>query len=158
MRVDDIKLSAAMVADGWKPVVRRAWSAVVSGLDRVRRSFVALVSSPAVWLAVIVVGLGCYWGGHIIGSRGKSDMRAAVASAERARNAANERSEVLALANRQATIDITRLKSEVAALKAAPAPASAPRAAIYRRPVPKVAQVKPAASGAPAASWNPWGR
>lgn len=133
------------------------WAFVVGLLDRVRRSFVALVSSPAVWLASGLVFVVGFWLGHLEGAAGKrairaerDDLRTQIAENQR-------RNDVLSASNREALVTIARIKGELAAAKAVPEPPASPPAAVSRRPVPKAAPTKSAASAPPARPWNPFG-
>lgn len=76
----DIGTLVAMVVGSVGPVLvwARAWLA--RGLDALRGSFVAMVSSPAVWLASICVGFIAYFGGFWLGHRaGSADVPALTA-------------------------------------------------------------------------------
>ena len=67
-----VLLAAAAYAKDW----------LIAGLGKVKDSFIALVSSPAVWLAVGVTFLGGFWIGHIQGALGKRALRSEVSALE----------------------------------------------------------------------------
>jgi len=123
-----------------------AWFQELIGrvLGALRVSFVALVSSRAVWFASIVVGLGAYcggfWHGHERGSSEVPELRVKVGDLESA----------LSKVVREAAADIKKARDEAAELKkrleASEAPAGSPVAAVSRRPVAK--SPKPAAPAA----------
>lgn len=118
-------------------------------------SFVALVSSPAVWVACLAIGLASFWSGHMLGSSGKSDLRHELSRA-RSESTANGKKAIDAGA---AVLDlenqVAKLKSENETLRTAKAvpPAGEALAAIPRRSVAVRPSVK---APAPAASWNPF--
>jgi hypothetical protein len=135
------------------PWLHWAWSGFVAGLDNIRKSFVALVSSKAAWLAVLVVFVGGFWIGHIEGGAGKRDLRAKIAHMERYSSDAITDADARAkAASDQADVWKARAKAaEDAVGKAASGPvAAAPkRRVVSTRP-------KQNASSAPASSWNPF--
>lgn len=113
----------------------KAWS--VKALDRMRRSFVAVVSSPAVWLACIAIGVGGFVVGFGAGAQGKRELRAEIADARRGQAAANERADLVAAKNAKLLAQVADLKGKLEAKQAeaardeavAPAPVKRRRAA-----------------------------
>lgn len=128
-----------------------------SGANRVRTSFVALVSSKAVWAAVIVIGFACYCGGFMTAVGGKRALRqdrdglsTALEAARLGKAAASQREKIAADALAKAEAEIDRLKKEQSQAK------SASVAATSRRHVAQP-QAKPvAASGPSVPAWVPW--
>lgn len=123
----------------------------------------ALIKTTAVWGAVATLFLGTYWTAYLHGAAGKRALRDEVASAERARRAANDRSDMLATGNREALLEIKRLKGQIEAMmaeaaKAASEPKSAPVAAVSKKQVTKAVRTKTPVSEAPASWLPPWGR
>lgn len=118
---------------------------LIAGIRRIGSSFVALVASPAVWLAVTVTFLGGFWIGHIEGGAGKRALRSEVVALELKAEAAETES---AIAQGRATSAATEgkkwkdkataLEAEVSSLRALVAGQSSPVAAVSRRPVAKV--------------------
>ena len=127
--------AAAVYAKDW----------LIAGLGKIWTSFVALVASPAVWLAVGVTFLGGFWVGHIQGALGKRALRSEMVEVARKAEAAETES---AIAQGRATSAATEgkkwkdkataLEAEVSALRARVAGQSSPVAAVSRRPVAKV--------------------
>ncbi len=123
---------------------------------RMVKSFVALVASPAVWLAVGVCSLGGFWVGHIEGAAGKRALRAEVvtlhaltkSNAEAAKEAEARAAKAVAAAKvKDGTIEA--LKAELARAKRSPA-------ASVKAAVPKTYRKKPAVSAPAKPAWSPW--
>lgn len=125
-----------------------AWAAhwAKAGLERMRASFVALVSSPAVWLAVGVMFVAGFWLGHIEGSAGKSGLRSQVAGLRVSLIDANARATAAAR-------EAQAWKAKAEAPEASTPPKSEPVAAVVKRPVPKKPAEKKAASEAKKPFW-----
>ena len=132
-----------------------AWKFCVAGLDRVRKSFVALVSSPAAWLSVAVIGVFGFWLGHVEGAAGKRALRNEVTTVSRQSAAKDDRITALQASNREAVMQIKRLKGEIEAMQAETArkPESKPVTAKPHRRVRRAPRVTVAA---PAPSWWPF--
>ena len=130
-----VLLAAAAYAKDW----------LIAGLGKVKDSFIALVASPAVWLAVGATFLGGFWIGHIQGALGKRALRSEVSALE-LKAAASETE--AAIAQGRATSAATEgkkwkdkaqaLEAEVSSLRSRLSGKSSPVAAVSRRPVPKV--------------------
>jgi hypothetical protein len=154
-RLQAIWTAIAGVVSALVPYLARPKELLVAGIDRVRRSFVALVGSPAVWVASLAIGLGCYWGGYMMAANGKRALRTEVSTLE-------QTVERVRAAEALARRDEAKLRADLAAEKAiamieAKGPAATrrePVAAVARRPVPRAKPTVPASGGAPA--WAPW--
>ena len=118
---------------------------LMSGFRKIGSSFVALVASPAVWLAVGVTFLGGFWVGHIEGAAGKRALRSEVVALELKAEAAE--TEAIAAQGRATSASTegkkwkdkaAALEAEVSTLRARVAGQSSPVAAVSRRPVAKV--------------------
>ena len=127
-------------------------------LAKAGTSIMAVVASPAVWLACGLVFVGGFWLGHIGGAAGKKALRADVVALKleydrRGRTLKERAKEIDAL-----TEATEKLTAEVASLKSGhAAPKSEPVAAVSRPRVAKAAQTKPAASEAPKVPfWSPF--
>lgn len=123
------------------------------GLGKIKTSFVALVSSPAVWLAVGVTFLGGFWAGHIQGAHGKRALRSEVVTlrvaaenAELEAASAEGRAKASSTEGKKWKDKAEALEAEVSALRARVGGKSSPVAAVSRRPVPKVPVAQPAVS------------
>lgn len=133
-------------------------------LEYMRVSFVALISSKAVWAAVMVTALGGFWAGHIVGATGKRALRAEVArldarakvSAAAATTATNRAGKAEARAAELAGT-VEAMQAEIAAMKARKPAASAVVAPAVNRPAAKAPLKKPAAGEPAKARWTPWG-
>lgn len=75
--IEAISSMVPYLAWGWG-YLRAAWSRLVAGLDAVRRSAIALVSSPTVWVAATTLFVVGFCVGHIEGSYGKRQLRSKV--------------------------------------------------------------------------------
>lgn len=134
---------------------------VVAWLHRVRLSFVALVSSKAVWAAVIVIGIGAWSAGYVTAAGGKRALRSEAvglrlkleqtAAAERL---ARENEQRQLLAHSVTTQRLDEAQDEVARLKRLLEGRSASAAAVSRKPAAKEPAPQPAAGGSP--KWAPW--
>lgn len=138
--------------------VARLWLAGWGG--RVRRSFVALVASPAVWLACGVIGFAGWWGGYQTAAIGKRAARAELAEARRetagAIQAAETASEAAAAAKAEAASargKVAALQNEIDALRN---PAGGPSAAAGASPPRKAVPKKKAAVAAPQVPFWPF--
>jgi hypothetical protein len=130
---------------------------------RIKGSFVAVVSSPAVWLAVGLTFVGGFWLGHIKGAVGKRALRsevatlkgdvqgasAAVAVAQRRAKDAESAASAWKTKAEAAEAEAVRLKSRATAKLV-------PGAAVSRRPVPSARKTTQAASTAQKTDWVPW--
>ena len=132
-------------------------------LGKAGASFMALLASPAVWIAVATFSIASFCLGHIEGSAGKRALRAEVVTlnARAAASAQTAKSAVARAATAAAEVaakagEIEALKAEIERLKALPVTASAPVAGVPRKPATKPAQKAPPAS-APAKPFWPWG-
>ena len=130
-----VLIAAAAYAKDW----------IMSGLRKIGASFVALVASPAVWLAVTAMFLGGFWVGHIEGAVGKRALRSEVVALELKAAAAETESIIAAGRATAASTEgkkwkdkATALEAEVSALRSRVAGQSSPVAAVSRRPVAKV--------------------
>lgn len=155
-------LAAALSVLASVAVLAREYAS--KALEYMRVSFVALISSRAVWAAVLLTSLGGFWAGHIVGATGKRALRAEVARLD-------TRAKISAAAATTATARATKaearvadlagtveaMQAEIAALKARKTPASAPVAPAVKRPVAKTLPNKPAAGDPARARWTPWG-
>lgn len=130
-----VLIAAAAYAKDW----------IMSGLRKIGASFVALVASPAVWLAVTAMFLGGFWVGHIEGAAGKRALRAEMVALELKAEAAE--TEAIAAQGRATSASTegkkwkdkaAALEAEVSTLRARVAGQSSPVAAVSRRPVAKV--------------------
>lgn len=128
------------------------------GLTKAGASFMAVVASPAVWLACFIVFVGGFWLGHVGGAAGKKALRADVVALKLEYDACGR-----TLKERAKEIDALTAKAkdlavEVASLKSGtPAPRSEPVAAVSRPRVAKAVQKKPAAGEPPTVpSWSPF--
>ena len=130
-----VLIAAAAYAKDW----------IMSGLRKSGASFVALVASPAVWLAVTAMFLGGFWVGHIEGAAGKRALRAEMVALELKAEAAE--TEAIAAQGRATSASTegkkwkdkaAALEAEVSTLRARVAGQSSPVAAVSRRPVAKV--------------------
>ena len=135
---------------------------LASGLDYVRRSFVALVSSKAVWASVIVVGLGAWSAGYLAAAGGKRALRSEVAGLKIKLEQVMA-AEQLARQNEQRqmaahVVTMNRFEAEqaeVERLKRLLEARSASVAAVSRSRASKAPQSQPAVGEAPA-KWVPW--
>jgi hypothetical protein len=126
---------------------------LMSGFRKIGASFVALVASPAVWLAVGVTFLGGCWVGHIEGGAGKRALRSEVVALELKAEAAEMEAIIAAARATSASTEgkkwkdkATALEAEVSTLRARVAGQSSPVAAVSRRPVAMVPKPETPAS------------
>ena len=127
-------------------------------LAKAGASVMAVVASPAVWLACGLVFVGGFWLGHMEGAAGKKALRADVVALKmeydsRGRTLKERAKEIDAL-----TVKADKLAAEVASLKsgAAPAPKSEAAAAVSRPKVAKAVPKKPPAGEAPKPAFWPF--
>ncbi len=133
-------------------------------LGKIGKSFVALVASPAVWIAVATCSFGSFWVGHIEGSAGKRALRAQVVTLESRAKASSDVAESAVAKAAALGADVKTkakeneaLKAEIARLTKAPAGAAiAPVAGVSRRVVIRGVPKKPATGVPDKASWAPW--
>lgn len=85
--------------------LRAAWSRLVSVLDALRRSAVALVSSPAVWVAATTLFVVGFCVGHIEGAYGKRQLRSKVVALDIKAQRESERAD---MAERRAMDSVAR--------------------------------------------------
>lgn len=138
-----VLLAAAAYAKDW----------LIAGLGKVKNSFIALVASPAVWLAVGATFLWGFWIGHIQGAHGKRALRAEMVALEH-KASASEAEAIIAAARATAASNEGKgwkakaeaLEAEVSALRARVSGKSSPVAAVSRRPVAKVPKAAETAS------------
>jgi len=130
-----VLIAAAAYAKDW----------LMQGVRKIGASFVALVASPAVWLAVGVTFLGGFWVGHIEGGAGKRALRSEVvalelkaAAAETEAIAAQGRATAASTEGKKWKDKATALEAEVSTLRARVTGQPSPVAAVSRRPVAKV--------------------
>lgn len=121
---------------------------------RVRASFVALIASPSVWVACLIVAFGAFYGGHVVGAHGKRVVKAYYEDvvSVRGREVRSLKAELVAA--KEAIAEAARATSQAAAPSAASIPAAEPKSP----PAPR----KPAARAAPKAAppekpYWPWG-
>jgi hypothetical protein len=157
-----------------KPALSRVWGWIVSGLERARVSFVALVSSRQVWVATTIVGLVAWSAGYAMGGRaGRSSMpalgliQAAPTVSALALDEAAARASRAAVEARKWKLDAEAYQAEVRAVqaelsmkadavKSLQASLSAARAALAaaKRADAKPATPKPAPEPAKSALWR----
>lgn len=130
------------------------WAWLCTRGRRVRASFVALLASPSVWVACLIVAFGAFYGGHVVGAHGKRAIKTYY-------------EDVLAVRGREIrslTTELAKAKEAAAAAERAAAQAAAARAASVapaEAKTPPVAR-KPAARAVPKAPaaekpYWPWG-
>ena len=126
------------------------WTAAM--LEAERKSIIAAIGAPTVWLAMGTAAFFAFSTGIEVGSSGKSRLRAEIASTGAALKARNERIAVL-------VGEIDHLKHQalpLALVSPPPEPKSEPVAAKPKRRAVRHVQVKSAAGGASAASSWPF--
>ena len=126
------------------------------GLAKAGASAMAVVASPAVWLACGLVFVGGFWLGHMGGAAGKRALRADVVALKmeydsRGRTLKERAREIDALAAKA-----KGLEAEVASLKSGAAPKSEAVASVSRPRVAKAVPKKPPAGEAPKAPFWPF--
>lgn len=130
------------------------WAWLCTRGRRVRSSFVALVASPAVWLACVMVAFGSFYGGHVVGASGKRAVRAYYEDVVAVRGR-EIRSLTAELATAKASLAAAeRAASEASSAKSAALPAAEPKSPPTARARP--ARAVPKAKPAPEKYW-PWG-
>lgn len=138
--------------------VVRLWLADWAG--RVRKSFVALVASPAVWLACIVIGLVGWWGGYQTAAIGKRAARVDLVEARRDLANAADAVEAAKDAAAKAVAEAAEWRGKAAAarneLEALKAGRGVPVAAVSAPAVRKAVPKKKAAAAAPQAPFWPF--
>lgn len=107
---------------------------VVRGAKKIKDSFVALVSSPAVWLAVFLTFVGGYWFGHVHGAFGKKSLRSEISTLKASLKDAKSQADNDVEAWKK-TADSTR--KELGILKSKAPPKAAQQTVQVRRPVPR---------------------
>lgn len=137
---------------GWG-YLRAAWSRLVAWLDAIRRSAVALISSPAVWVAATTLFVVGFCVGHIEGAYGKRQLRSKVVALDIKAQRESERAD---MAERRARDSVARADEWKAKAEAVEAENVA-----LRRQKPKASGVSPkqdtpvAAAPEPKPFW-PW--
>lgn len=107
------------------------WAWLCTRGRRVRSSFVALLASPSVWAACLIVAFGAFYGGHVVGAHGKRAIKAYY-------------EDVLAVRGREIrslTAELAKAKEAAAAAERAAAQAAAKAASV----TPSEAKTPPAA-------------
>lgn len=125
------------------------WAWLCTRGRRVRASFVALVASPSVWLACLMVAFGAFYGGHVVGAHGKRAVKAYYEDVVAVRSR-EVRSLTAELAKAKDALAATEAAAAKAAALAPSEPKSPPTA--RARPARAVPKAKPAAE-----KYWPWG-
>lgn len=147
MTKQDIGTYVALAIGGLGPVLVRCRALMAKGLDALRVSFVAMVSSKAVWLASVAIGaaayVGGFWLGHRAGGADVPDLAAQVSALKAdAARLGRERAEAVAEADRART-EALYLARKLEDRRGAVA---APGAPVPRRPLAKVVKAAPPAA------------
>lgn len=128
----DMKLWLASVS------LRSVWEFVLARLRQVwgyvAASFVALVTSKAAWLAVLLMSLGGFWVGYIEGAHGKRALRSEVVALAAEARAKDKRIDVLIRGEDAALADAKTWKGKFEALQAEVARGAATQPAASKSP------------------------
>ena len=153
-RLDDFMARARAVASAIigaiGPWLAAAWSYVAGAAGRIRRSFVALISSPMAWLAVATVAYGAFAGGYVVGAAGKRALRADLADVRVEASKALQARDVAKAAQAAARVELETADKRIAALEAEVQRLS------QRRPVAAATRAPRSSVSPPAATAAPW--
>lgn len=150
--IEAISSMAPYLAWGWG-YLRAAWSRTVAGLDAIRRSAVALISSPAVWVAATTLFVVGFCVGHIEGSYGKRQLRSKVVALDTKAQRESERADMAERRAKDSGVRADEWKAKAEAVEA--------ENVALRRQKPKASVVPPkqdtpvAAAPEPKPFW-PW--